>query len=63
MKSARVNVMMQLGEYCTNHLCKEGKCEILRIIKETGNETNMCCEALRFPEVAFKVSQFLKQEG
>lgn len=51
----RMNMLMQLGDYCTTHHCKN--C----FIKKLGEENHHGCpEVLRIPEIAQHVSEVLK---
>lgn len=51
----RENVLMQLGDYCTHHTCKN--CPIHKIAEENHHG---CPEVLRIPEVAKRISEILK---
>lgn len=51
----RENVLMQLGEYCTNHTCKN--CPFQKLAEE---HRHGCPEFLRIPELAQQVSEILK---
>ena len=51
----RENVLMQLGDYCTKHICKD--CPLGRLAKEHHHG---CPEFLRVPELAHLVSLTLK---
>ena len=51
----RENVLMQLGDYCTTHHCKN--CFIKKLAEENHHQ---CPEVLRIPEVAQHVSEVLK---
>lgn len=51
----RENVLMQLGDYCTKHTCKN--CFIHKIAEEHHHG---CPEVLRIPEVAHQVSETIK---
>lgn len=46
---AKKITIQQIGEFCTNTLCK--KCPIKKWNDESGLH-NKCMESLRFPEVA-----------
>ena len=51
----RENMLMQLGDYCTTHHCKN--CFIKKLAEENHNG---CPEVLRIPEIASQVSEILK---
>ena len=53
--NGRENVLMQLGDYCTMHHCKN--CPIKKIAEENHNG---CPEVLRIPEIANIISEMLK---
>lgn len=54
---SRTNVLMQLGEYCTTHHCKN--CPIGKLATENHNG---CPEVLRFPQIAEEASKLIRQE-
>ncbi len=51
----RESVLMQLGDYCTRHICKN--CPFK---KKAEEHNHGCPEFLRIPELAEYVSQTLK---
>lgn len=55
--NARENILMQLGDYCTNHLCKN--CPIEKIAEEYDHS---CPEVFRIPAVANYISEMLKHK-
>lgn len=55
MANSRDNVLMQLGDYCTTHTCKN--CPLREMAAEHHHG---CPEFLRVPELAEKVSDLLK---
>ena len=51
----RENVLMQLGDYCTHHTCKN--CPLKKLAEDHHHG---CPEFLRIPELAAHVSMTLK---
>jgi hypothetical protein len=54
-RNDRENMLMQLGDYCTTHLCKN--CPFKKLAEEHHHG---CPEFLRIPEMAHFVSEILK---
>ena len=54
---SREHVLMQLGQYCTTHLCK--KCPIYEMARAQHHD---CPECLRIPEIAEEVSKLIRRE-
>ena len=54
-RNSRENVLMQLGDYCTKHTCKN--CPFKKMAEEHHHG---CPEFLRVPELANRVSEILK---
>lgn len=54
MSRARENVLMQLGDYCTHHTCKN--CPLNKLANE---HRHGCPEFLRIPELAHFASEAL----
>lgn len=54
---SRTHVLAQLGQYCTNRLCKT--CPISEIAKAHHHG---CPECLRVPEIADEVSKLIQKE-
>lgn len=54
-RNDRKNVLMQLGDYCTKHICKN--CPIKKLAEEHNHG---CPEVFRIPSVADQISEMLK---
>lgn len=55
----RQQVMVQLGQYCNTAKCME--CPIYKAWSETGAYNNCCMEYLRFPDIAARMDEVIKE--